>query len=214
MNLGGVVKDWIRMKWIWMSCFALQLICWSAPAQSVAIAQHLRSVTDDAKRPRAESRLLIIEAEDLGMAHSVDEATFDALEKGWVTSASILVPAPWFPEVATWAHRHPHADLGVQLDLTADWSSYAWRPVSPQSARSSLVDSTDYFPLTEMFVARHAKPDEAKSETHAQIDLAIKTGISVTHLDTHMRVMTITPDLFRVYWNLSQEFNLPILLPN
>ncbi len=70
------------------------------------------------------TRLLIIEAEDLGMAHSVDKATFEALDKGWVTSAGILTPAPWFPEVAFWANQHRQADLGVQLDLTSDWKSY------------------------------------------------------------------------------------------
>jgi len=30
------------------------------------------------------TRLLVIQAEDLGMAHSIDEASFEALEKGWV----------------------------------------------------------------------------------------------------------------------------------
>src|SRR5271157_5440565 len=76
------------------------------------------------------ARLLVIEAEDLGMAHSIDKASFEALEKGWVTTAGILVPGPWFPEVLRWSRSHPNADLGVRLDLNADWSSYRWRPVS------------------------------------------------------------------------------------
>src|SRR5450432_2543823 len=59
----------------------------------------------------ASARLLVIHADDLGMNHSVNRATFEALEKGWITSASILVPCPWFPEVATWAKRHSDADL-------------------------------------------------------------------------------------------------------
>ena len=124
----------------------------------------------------SESRLLIIEAEDLGMAHSVDRASFEALDKQWVTSAGVLTPAPWFPEVAFWANQHRQADLGVQLDLTSDWKSYCWRAVSPQAAGSSLLDSTGYFPLSEAYVARHAKPDEVEREGRAQIELALKTG--------------------------------------
>jgi chitin disaccharide deacetylase len=175
---------------------------------------HAQSMpTTNATKPE-DSRRLIIEAEDLGMAHSIDNASFVALDKGWVTSASILVPAPWFPEVAFWANQHHEADLGVQVDLTSDWKNYSWRPVSPQAAESSLIDSKDYFPLTEMYVARHANPEEAKAEARAQIELALKTGIPVTHLDNHMRVMTTTPRLFQVYWDLGQEFNLPILVPN
>ena len=38
------------------------------------------------------ARLLVLHADDLGMAHSVNRAIFESLEKGWVTSASILVP--------------------------------------------------------------------------------------------------------------------------
>ena len=60
-----------------------------------------------------EVRLLVIQTEDLGMAHSIDKASFEALEKGWVTTAGILVPGPWFPEVLRWSHNHPNADLGI-----------------------------------------------------------------------------------------------------
>jgi len=67
----------------------------------------------------ATARLLVIHADDLGMAHSVDKATFEALEKGWVTSASILVPCPWLAEVAHWTQSHPNADLGIHLALNA-----------------------------------------------------------------------------------------------
>lgn len=46
----------------------------------------------------ASARLLVLHADDLGMNDSVNRAIFEALEKGWVTSASILVPCPWFPK--------------------------------------------------------------------------------------------------------------------
>src|SRR5207253_10076690 len=55
-----------------------------------------------------DARLLVIHADDAGMAHSVNRATLEALEKGWITSASILVVCPWFPEVARWARSEEH----------------------------------------------------------------------------------------------------------
>jgi chitin disaccharide deacetylase len=54
----------------------------------------------------ANARLLIIHADDFAMMH-VDTAIEEAFENQWVTSASILVPCPWFPEVAQWAKTGP-----------------------------------------------------------------------------------------------------------
>jgi len=64
----------------------------------------------------ADSKLLIIHADDLAVAHSEDAASFDALDRNAVTSASIMVPCPWLNEVAAYAKAHPDADL-VQVPL-------------------------------------------------------------------------------------------------
>ena len=63
------------------------------------------------------SKLLIIHADDLGLCHSVNRATFIALEEGGVSSASIMVTCPGFAEVAEWASRHPEYDLGIPTQL-------------------------------------------------------------------------------------------------
>src|SRR5437763_14316591 len=68
----------------------------------------------------ADSKLLIIHADDLAVAHSVDAASFDALDKNAVTSASVMVPCPWLNEVAAYAKDHPNADLGLHLTLTSE----------------------------------------------------------------------------------------------
>src|SRR5271154_3111862 len=95
----------------------------------------------------ASARLLVIHADDLGMNHSVNRAIFEALEKGWVTSASILVPCPWFPEVAKWAKEHPNADVGIHQALNSEWTSFRWGPGSSKDKVPSLMDPDGYLPL-------------------------------------------------------------------
>lgn len=158
------------------------------------------------------ARLLVIHADDLGMARSVNRAIFEALEKGWVTSASILVPCPWLADVAHWTQTHPNADLGIHLALNSEWTSYRWGPVSPRDKVPSLLDEQGYMPLLETTVAQQAKPAEVEMELRAQIERARAFKIPLTHFDTHMGALTRTPELVNVYWRMGREYNLPILM--
>src|SRR5437773_9146036 len=76
-----------------------------------------------------DSKLLIIHADDLAVAHSVNIASFDALNKNAVTSASIMVPCAWLTEIASYAKEHPDADLGLHLTLTSEWKVDRWSSV-------------------------------------------------------------------------------------
>jgi predicted glycoside hydrolase/deacetylase ChbG (UPF0249 family) len=160
----------------------------------------------------ASARLLILHADDLGMSHSVNRATFEALEHGWITSASILVPCPWFAEVARWAKAHPDADLGIHLALTSEWTTVRWGPVSGRVAVPSLLDVHGYLPLETDAVTQHAKSEEVDRELRAQIDFARASGVNITHLDSHMAALFQTETLYGVYHRLGKSYALPQLI--
>ncbi len=65
-------------------------------------------------------KILIINGDDVGVSHAANAATIDALENGLMTSATIMVPCPWFPEIAAYAKAHPNADFGLHLTHTAE----------------------------------------------------------------------------------------------
>ena len=185
----------------------LLVLCTSALARAQASG---RTVQERLGYP-ASARLLVIHADDLGMSHSVNKATFEALEKGWITSASILVPCPWFPDVARWAKDHPNADLGIHLALNSEWTDFRWGPIRGGSAVPSLVDADGFLPLDTPAVGQNAKMPEVETELRAQIDRAQKAGIHISHLDTHMGAVMTTPDLFAVYRKLGEAYRVPIL---
>jgi predicted glycoside hydrolase/deacetylase ChbG (UPF0249 family) len=159
----------------------------------------------------SSARLLVIHADDLGMNHSVNRATFEALEKGWITSASILVPCPWFPEVVQWAKEHPNADLGIHQALNSEWTTFRWGPVSSSDRVASLLDSDGYLPLETPAVTENAKLSEVETELHAQIDRAKSAGVQVTHLDSHMGALFGSTDLYKLYQKMAYTYDLPIL---
>jgi hypothetical protein len=176
-----------------------------------ATAQPAPTVAQKLGHP-ANARLLVIHADDLGMARSVNRATIEALAKGWITSASILVPCPWFPEAARWARAHPDADLGIHLALNSEWTGFRWGPLSGAGAVPSLVDADGYLPLVETTVAQQAKAAEVERELRAQIDRAKAAGVRLSHLDSHMGALFGSPALFDVYRRLGADYGLPLLM--
>lgn len=159
-----------------------------------------------------DARLLIVHADDIGLAHSVNAASFDALRSGMVTSGSMMVPCPWFTEAAGQARENPEIDLGIHLTLTAEWKNYRWDSVLPRSEVPTLHDSLGFLHATGQAMV-NVDPVEAEREARAQIERAIALGVRPTHLDTHMGTLFASPELFEVYVRLGKEYNLPVFLP-
>lgn len=190
---------------LFLSLAAFLLLGQSAFAQTKSVAERLGYPAD--------TKLLIIHADDLAIAHSEDSASFEALDKGCVTSASIIVPGPWLAEVADYAKLHPDADLGLHLALTSEWKTFRWGSIESTDKVPTLLDSAGaLWPLTED-VAKHAKPQEVEREYRAQVERALAMGIHPTHLDTHMGSALASPEFLAAYVKIAHEFHLPILAP-
>src|SRR5262249_46267566 len=135
---------------------------------------------------KATDRILIINGDDVGVSHAANAATIDALENGLMTCASIMVPCPWFPEIAAYARAHPNADFGLHLTHTSEWKGYKWGPVASKSEVPGLVDPQGYLWPEIIFVYKNATPEQAYIEARAQIQKALAAGIDVTHIDSHL----------------------------
>ena len=167
-----------------------------------------------------DAKLLIVHADDVGMTHAVNAATIKALETGLVNSASVMVPCPWFPEIADYAITHPDIDFGLHLTLTSERVYYRWGPVAAKSSVPSLVDPNGYFfhdwaaetnPSTHPAI--HIDPQDAERELRAQIDRAYAMGIHPTHLDSHQyRLIINGKDLFDAFLRVAHSYKLPIFV--
>ena len=185
------------------SCVLLPLVALSLSAQTTTVAERLGHP--------ANSKLLIIHADDLAVAHSVDAASFDALNRRAVSSASIMMTNPWTAEVAAYAGAHPDADLGLHLTLTSEWHTYRWGSVESKDKVPSLLDSAGTLWKSTEQVAKIARPAEAEREIRAQVERALAMGIRPTHLDSHMGSLFSTPELFATLVKVAHEYHLPFL---
>lgn len=155
-----------------------------------------------------DAKLLIVHADDLGMAHSINMASIKGLETGLVSSGSIMIPCSWLPEIAAYARTHPEADLGLHLTLTSEWSLYRWGPVLAKERVPSLLDSSGYLYPTETEAAAHIDPKEAEAEIRAQIARARALGIQPTHLDSHMGTLYQNQALFETLFRVARDNKL------
>jgi len=159
-----------------------------------------------------DAKLLIVHADDVGMTHSVNAATVKALDTGLVNSASIVVPCPWFPEIADYAKSHPDIDFGLHLTLTSERVYYRWGPVAPKDKIPSLVDENGYF-RHDWSPQTHIDPKDAEIELRAQIERAYAMGIHPTHLDSHQyRLIGTGKELFEVFLRVAHAYKLPFFV--
>ena len=179
------------------------ILVWSLAVYGQTTAQKLGYGPND--------KLIIVHADDIGMSHSVNVASIEAFKHNMVTSGSIMVPCPWFPEIADYAKQHPELDLGIHLTLTSEWKYLRWRPVAPIDKVPGLLDEQGFMWKSERQTAMQATPQEIETELRAQIDRALAFGIKPTHLDTHMGTLYTRKDFFEVYAKLGKEYGLPIM---
>ena len=158
------------------------------------------------------TKLIIVHADDLGETHAVNAAAIKALEGGTINSASLMVPCPWFPEIADYAKSHPDADLGLHLTLTSERVYYRWGPAAPTDKVPSLADRNGYF---HHDWEQHATidPKEVEIELRAQIERAQAMGVRPTHLDSHQyRLIMSGKELFEVMLRVAHEYKLPVFV--
>ncbi|WP_116772533.1 MULTISPECIES: polysaccharide deacetylase family protein [Maribacter] len=158
------------------------------------------------------SKLLIIHADDAGLSHSENIATIESLKMGMVNSYSIMVPCPWYYEMACFAKSNPEFDYGIHLTLTCEWEYYKFGPVLPISEVRSLVDENGHFYKKRENLKESASIEDVEKELDAQIKKALKFGLKPTHIDSHMYSVGTRPEFFEIYRALGKKYKLPIMI--
>jgi len=136
-------------------------------------------------------RLLIVNADDLGLSGGVNVGIAEAHERGIVTSASLMVRQPAAEDGAASARRHPALAIGLHIDIGQwDYESGEWRVAYQHCS-----------PEDEAAVAA-----ECRGQLEAFRELL---GRDPTHLDSHQHTHMAEP-VASVATRLATELGVPL----
>ena len=137
--------------------------------------------------PAPRARRLIVNADDFGRSHSINEAVIRAHREGILTSASLMTNEPGFDEAVKLANENPK--LGVGLHLTLLCGHAALPPekipglVNPRGEFSENPVATGF----RYFFNRSLR-EPLRAEIHAQFARFHATGLPLDHVDGHLHL--------------------------
>lgn len=129
---------------------------------------------------------LVVQGDDFGMCHAVNEGIVRAFLDGIVTQTSAMVPCPWFDEAAALSRQH-QIPTGMHCTLTCEWDHLRWRPLT---GGHTLVGDDGTFRRTVADAREHVDPDDAIQELIAQAERFLAAvGSTPIDFDPHMGVI-------------------------
>lgn len=145
---------------------------------------------------------LIVNADDLGLTPGVNRGVLRAFQDGIVTSASLLVTGSAFENAVALARENSNLDVGLHLALVEERAS-----LDP-GMLPTLVDETGRFPGTSAeFIGRALLGRiswlEVEREIAAQITLFQKTGLRLSHINSHQH-LHMFPPVFEIVRRLTR----------
>lgn len=152
---------------------------------------------------------LVVQSDDFGMCHAVNQGAVTAFTEGIVTQASVMVPCPWFDEAAELARQHG-MPVGMHSTLTCEWDYLRWPPLTGAASLSG-PDRTMH--RTVAGAQASVTAEEATAELVAQAERFLAAGLELGHIDCHMGAVCI-PAYEAVCQRFEQRFMYPGVNPS
>jgi predicted glycoside hydrolase/deacetylase ChbG (UPF0249 family) len=156
------------------------------------------------------ARLLIVNADDFGMCHSINVATVEAMRNGIVTTTSLMACCPWAWEAMGILRDDPSLSFGVHLTLVNEMPGYRWGPVASRDTVPSIVNPDGFFLSNAEIPKLYAQAQlaDVEREFRAQIDRVLGFGLKPTHLDWHCVIDGGRADILELTVRLCEEHRL------
>lgn len=154
-------------------------------------------------------RYVIVNGDDFGFSHGVNEGIIQAHTEGILTSTSLMVTGETVDEAVDLAKQHPSLGVGLHVVLGCG------KAALPPDQIPHLVDEQGRFPDNPAqagwrYYFNKAARRELHQEIEAQLQRFLATGLSLSHVDGHLHHHA-NPAVLDVLMALAPKYNIPII---
>lgn len=161
--------------------------------------------------PENESRILIINADDLGLDRKTNDAILKCYTQGLVTSTTAYVNFPESIELIKEVHeQYPDFPIGIHLNMTFG------KPVLPPEAVPTMVNKKTGEFWNEDQILSHIADisyEEVKKEIRAQVELFLESGVPLDHIDYHQHMLALYTPYHQIVREIALELGVPVRNP-
>jgi predicted glycoside hydrolase/deacetylase ChbG (UPF0249 family) len=138
-------------------------------------------------------RRLLVNADDFGYTHDVNEGIVAAHRQGILTATTLMANGRAFDHAVEIAKLYPTLDIGCHLVLVGG---------------RSLLDGRDYpHSLRQLIPEIAAGKWKVFDELRAQVEHILAAGLAPTHLDTHKHTHLL-PSVLEAVARVGEEFRI------
>lgn len=142
---------------------------------------------------------LIVTADDLGLAKSINEGIAKACREGIVSSVSVIPTGEAFEDALKVIKDLGLKEIGAHLALTE---------TRPLLNSSKFYKNHNGF-LKDIFFRKIVSASIQK-ELKAQLEMLGKAGVKISHINGHEHIHMM-PEILNIFISLAKEFDIPAL---
>ncbi|MBI5800574.1 MAG: hopanoid biosynthesis-associated protein HpnK [Verrucomicrobia bacterium] len=154
----------------------------------------------------SQSRRLIVNADDFGRSHSINQAVLRAHREGILTTASLMVSGDAFAEAVEIAKQNPALGVGLHLTLICGKATCSRMEIPDLVNPLGEFSNSPVLAGARYFFDRSLRLQLAR-EIAAQFAKFKATGLTLDHVNGHLN-LHLHPTVFELLASRFQEWNI------
>ena len=149
---------------------------------------------------------LIVNADDFGRHELINRAVERAFNAGCLRSATLMAGGIAFDDAVKLAKKIPGLGVGIHFTLANG------NPILPPNEIPTLVTEEgifydNYVVFLKRYLSGKISRDEIRAELAAQLEKILRTGLKLTHIDSHQHLHHV-PGIVKIALDLAAAENI------